>query len=133
MVILCINYTYAQSPDDQIKVLQKCIDLKELQDYLPGKSTQPLYVMQHGVSFDKDIKVSKNGKPLVFLSKQEIKSQQPQAYLLFWTFEINEKTARVSFVYNYDQNQSPKAVRTDLELNKQGAEWTVKTVAINKV
>lgn len=133
MVILCINYTYAQSPDDQIKVLQKCIDLKELQDYLPGKSTQSLYVMQHGVSFDKDIKVSKNGKPLVFLSKQEIKSQQPQAYLLFWTFEINEKTARVSFVYNYDQNQSPKAVRADLELNKQGAEWTVKTVAINKV
>ncbi|OJX49498.1 MAG: hypothetical protein BGO88_14755 [Flavobacterium sp. 38-13] len=89
--------------------------------------------MQHGVSFDKDIKVSKNGKPLVFLSKQEIKSQQPQAYLLFWTFEINEKTARVSFVYNYDQNQSPKAVRADLELNKQGTEWTVKTVAINKV
>jgi hypothetical protein len=133
MVILCISQTYAQSPDDQIKVLQKCIDLKELQDYLPGKSTQPLYVMQHGVSFNKDIKVSKNGKPLVFLSKQEVKSQHLEAYFLFWTFEINEKTARVSFVYNYDQNKSPKAVRTDLELSKQGSEWTVTTVAINKV
>lgn len=133
MVILCISHTYAQSPDDQIKVLQKCIDLKELQDYMPGKSTHPLYVMQHGVSFDKDIKVSKNGKPVVFLSKQEVKSQHPQAYLLFWTFEINEKTARVSFVYNYDQSQSPKTVRADLELNKQGSEWIVSSVIINKV
>ncbi|MEZ0007036.1 hypothetical protein ABH942_002414 [Flavobacterium sp. 28YEA47A] len=133
MVILCFSHAYAQSPDDQIKVLQKCIDLKELQGYLPGKSIQPLYVMQHGVSFDKDIKVSKNGKPVVFLSKQEVKSQHLQAYLLFWTFEINEKTARVSFVYNYDQNQSPKTVRADLELSKQGSEWTVSSVAINKV
>ncbi len=133
MVILCISRSYAQSPDDQIKVLQKCIDLKELQGYLPGKTTQPLYVMQHGVSFDKDIKVSKDGKPLVFLSKQEVKSQQLQAYFLFWTFEINEKTARVSFVYNYDQKQDPKAVRTDLELSKQGSEWNVTTVVINKI
>ncbi|MBC8643922.1 hypothetical protein H9W95_07295 [Flavobacterium lindanitolerans] len=107
-------------------MLQKCIDLKELRDYLPGKSTQPLYVMQHGVSFDKDIKVSKNGKPLVFLSKQEIKSQQPQAYLLFWTFEINEKTARVSFVYNYDQNQSPKAVRADRNLTNKALNGLLK-------
>ena len=133
MVLLCATSTYAQSPEDQNKVLQKCIDLKELQGYLPGKTAQPLYVMQHGVSFGKEINASKNGKSLVFLSKNEINMQHPDSYFLFWLFEINEKTARVSFVYNYDQNQSKKAVRADLELNRNGSEWMVTSVTINKV
>jgi hypothetical protein len=123
------SFALAQPGDNSAKVLQKCVDLPGLQKYYQnanGLVRQQLYVMQHGVSFNPDIAVTWNGKPLVFMDKNEILSYNIEAYFLFHTFDIAENSARVDFVYNFKsvENQ-PKMARVQLELQKAGATWNI--------
>ena len=65
----------AQSLDDQSKVLQKCIDQMEMQPYYPLDATgnpDQLYMMQYAVAFPVGINVSKSGKAVLFMSREEI-------------------------------------------------------------
>jgi hypothetical protein len=118
-----------QTGENSAKILQKCVDLPDLQKYfqdangsLPGQ----LYVMQHGISFDPGISVTWNGKPLVFMEKQQIVSNGIDDYFLFHTFEISENSARVDFVYNFkDATNQSKLVRVLLDFEKEGVSWNI--------
>jgi hypothetical protein len=129
LTTLVAGFTLAQSPENRAKVLQKCIDLPGLQKYFQnanGSLPQQLYVMQHGVSFNTDIAVTWNGKPLVFMEKNEIISNNINAYFLFHTFEIAENSARVDFIYNFnDPAGQPKMARVQLDLQKAGVSWNI--------
>jgi hypothetical protein len=115
--------------DNQALLLQKCLELTELQPYYPKNTDgtyQPLRVLQHGISFPTDLKVSVGNKPVVFVEKAQIAADQVEAYFLFYAFTIGEKSAKVDFVFNYDQTSSLKKMQVvSLELQKAGSSWTI--------
>lgn len=117
----------AQSQSDQALILQKCIDLPELQQSYPvdadGTISQ-IYVMQHGVSFPVDIKVTKSGKPLAFVSKSDINDRQIESYFLFWTFDIINDQSHVQFTYD-NSTIEKKATIIELNLQKVNNVWTI--------
>ena len=114
---------------DQRLVLQKCLDLEVLQPYYPKAKSgeyQQLYVLQHGVSFPADMAVSAGGKALAFIGKSQLASGNIEAYFLFYEFAIAGDTARVDFVYNYDQTSTlKKMLVVSLDLQKTGNSWVI--------
>lgn len=116
----------AQAPTDKDreKIVQQCIDLKELTPVYAHESQ--LYIMDSHGSFG-DIHPSYKGKDVLFLNKEQVKYRNLNAYFLFWIFEVNEKDARVLFVYKYNQNSTePKDSKATVLLEKQGDNWIIK-------
>lgn len=122
---------WGQSQTDQEAVLQKCIDLPEIQNLFPNDAygqPQAVRVMQHAVSFDADLRLSKFGKDVEFLSKDQIYSRNTIAFLRFDIFEIFGDNAEVLFDFHYDQTDpdpNKNIVRISLQLGKHGAEWDI--------
>jgi len=119
----------AQSAENTAQILQKCINLQELQEYYPldvkGKPKQ-LYVMQHGVSMPENLNVSKNGKAVVFLEKNEILTKGTDAFFLFRDFKVFQNSSNVAFVYYFNFDGSYKEyVAVELELKKAGDTWSI--------
>lgn len=124
LALCCAGIVKAQSLTDQEKIVQQCINLKSLEKLFPEHV--PLYIMQHNVSFG-NIHPSHNGKKVSFLSKEQIKDQHPDAYFLFWTFNVTGNDALIEFVYNYDQNTTEgKEYKAKVLLEKQGVNWIIK-------
>ena len=129
MILLFFGFAIqgmAQSSDDRAQVLQKCIDLQQLQLYYPRDARgaiKQLKIMQHGISFPENINVSKNGVRPAFLSKKEVSETGMNAYFLFHEFTISETVASVAFIYHY--SEADQLVVT-LELEKTGSNWSVK-------
>ncbi len=126
----------AQSLDDQSKVLQKCVDLTELQPYFPLDNTGnpgQVYVMQYAVSFPVGMNVSKAGKPVLFSTRDEILQNKIASYFIFRSFDISGNVAKTSFSYfysfDYATNQF-KMVIVTLELNKVNLDWSVTNIKI---
>jgi len=127
---LCLLFTaqlVAQSRSDKALILQKCIDLQELQQSYPvaadGTISQ-IYVLQHGISFPENIEVSKSGKPLAFVSKSDINDQHIESFFLFWTFDIVNDQSHVQFTYNNSKIEK-KATIVELNLQKENNVWTI--------
>lgn len=136
VLLLCIQEIgMAQSLDDQAKVLQKCVDLQELQQHYPknlDNSFKPLVVMQHGISFPTDIPVTHNNNPLLFKSKAEISGET--AYFLFWKFDVMQNSASIDFTYNYDSlTAAPKAKKVTLLFEKTGIVWNITSTTIEDI
>lgn len=126
----------AQSLDDQSKALQKCFDQTQLQTYFPldnvGNPDQ-VYVMQYAVSFPTGLNVSKAGKPVLFVSREEIIQNKIKSYFIFRSFDIAGNVAKASFSYfysfDYTTNQF-KMVMVNMELNKINLDWSVINIKI---
>jgi hypothetical protein len=126
----------AQSMNDRAMILQRCIDLPALQQYFdhyPDGTCKQLHIMQHGVSFETDLPVSKSGKALAYMTKTEIINSKANAFFLFHTLTINQLTATVSFVYylNYTQNQDD-LVAVNLVMQKTGESWNITETSIER-
>jgi len=122
----------ALPPQDDAQILQKCIDLPQLQAYYPldaHGNLKQLNVMQHGVSFPENTNVSANGKSIAFLSKKQVSQTEAIAYFLFHEFKISGNSATVAFVYQYNQTE---LVVVGLALNKNGDTWSVTNSNIEK-
>jgi len=136
LVFGCSLPMLAQSQNDYAAVLQKCIDLKALQNYYPQQSNgspAQLYVMQHGVSFPETTNVSKGGKKVAFVSKTNIKENKVNAYFLFWTFNLTPNKATVAYSYYYNKQTAPEgAMVVNLELEKTGNTWEIKKSTAEK-
>lgn len=127
--MVCYMQLMGQTADDHSSILQACLDLPELQERYPnnpdGKIAQ-LHIMQHGVSFDEDTDVLKNGKAPGFYSKQEIKDKGIEAYFLFQEFSYLENTARVAFVYqSKDKNNILVLSVVNLDFKKADDTWVI--------
>lgn len=129
MILMLIGFALhgmAQSARDRAQVLQKCLDLQQLQQHYPRDSrgnVKQLNIMQHGVSFPENINVSKNGVRPVFLSKKQVNATETQAYFLFHDFTISAASATVAFVYHYSTGDQ---LVVYLDLEKTGSSWSIK-------
>ena len=124
-LLFLLLLTHADPQGDTAQILQKCIDLPQLQAHYPLDAhgdLKQLNVMQHGVSFPENINVSVNGKSLAFLSKKQVSQTEASAYFLFHELKISGNSATVAFVYQYNQTE---LVVVSLALTKNGDTWSV--------
>jgi hypothetical protein len=137
MLLVCIQEIgMAQSLDDQSKILQRCFDLNELQQYFPLDNTgnpDQVYVMQYGIAFPAGLIVSKAGKLVLFVSREEITQNKIKSYFIFRSFDLSASEAKASFnffySFDYTTNQF-KMVMVNIELNKINQDWSVTNIKL---
>lgn len=83
--------------------------------------------MQHAVSFPDNMNVTKSGKEVEFMSKDQIYQQNPDAFFRFEKFDIEDKIAKVAFVFEYNRNSAENTglVNVSLNLEEQDSEWII--------
>jgi len=128
LIIVGLSFSLrGQSSGDMAKVLQKCLDLPELEVYYPQNpdgSFDQFNIMQHGVSFPVDIQVSKFGRSISFKSKQEI-IHGNTTYFLFYDLTLTPATARVAYSYYYNPSDPEAVIIVNLEMERSANDWSV--------
>lgn len=120
-------FMMAQSNDDITRILQKCIDLPELQQNI--NSFENIYVLQHGVSFPSTTNVTKSGRKVHFINKSQLQTENIQCYFLFWEFKVEANSAHIDFVLKYtDQDNESKTMNYIVDLVYTGQSWNVTKV-----
>lgn len=121
--------SFGQSRQDQTQILQKCIDLPEIQNLFPTDAhgdPQSLRIMQHTVSFSTEMQITKFGMPVLLLTKDQIYQSSSKAFFRFDSFQVNENQANVAFDFHYNRDQQvPGRVRVKLLLQKANDQWTI--------
>jgi hypothetical protein len=121
----------AQAHGDSTLVLQKIINLPELQQYLPIESDgsiKQLYIAKYPVSFSSDISLSKDGRKVKFMSTSELTENKIEAYFMFRNLKINQNSAGANVNFFYDFNYTSrqfKSLTITIELFKNGKVWSV--------
>ena len=136
MLMFLIFNSFGQNLSDQAAVLQKCIDLKEIQNYLPldaEGTPDVIRIMQHAVTFPRDLAISKSGKQVEFLSKDQIYQDNSEAFFRFDKFELAGNLAEVCFDFHCNRNSlaNSKIATIKLNLKKTGAAWMIETTKID--
>jgi len=136
LFLVCIQeISVAQVLDDQSLVVQKCIDLPELQQYYPqnmDNSYKQLRILNFPVSFPENLNVSKFGQSVLLKTRAEILTDNPDAFIAFSTFSITETTASVVFEISYNRlTGSPKSITGSVSLEKTAGNWIVTNQTIN--
>lgn len=135
-ILLGAVISQGQNAIDKSAVLQKIIDLPELQQYYPKNadgSLKQLYITQHLVAFPADLSVSKSGSQVLFLTHEEITAKKAEAYFTFRSFGMDQNAANSSlnFFYDYDYGAGQfKMLTINLELHKTGEAWNVSSLNI---
>lgn len=121
--------SFAQSATDQSAILKQCIDLPALQDFYPKNSEgvyKQLHIMQFPVSFEAGITVSKFGQPVVFESRADVRTSNPDILLSFKTLSVKDGTALAVFDFYYNRTSPSVTVReVTVELLKGENGWTI--------
>jgi hypothetical protein len=134
LLFILPGFAMAQSLTDKAEVLQKCIDLPELQAYYPlddaGTPVQ-IYVMQYPVSFESEFELVKFGQSVLFMDRSEINEDEIEAYFMFRSFDLTQNTAKVNLNYFYNYNYGTKQfnmVSVIIELQKSDTLWSVSDI-----
>lgn len=138
MIILQLAFMQKQglaqeTVTDHSQVLQVCIDLAELQQYLSTAETADpqLFILNHPVSFAASVTVSKFDQPVVFCSRDDIRSLNPDAFLSFDTFEVGDNEATASYQITYHRlSNDPATVNGQINLVKTSGTWVKNDVTI---
>jgi hypothetical protein len=121
------NYSYGQSLEDQKIIIQKSIDIKDLQLYLDtvvdGKS--PLIIYNNGV-IPLNLELTKFDIPVIFMLKEELFFFNKKSYLEFDLFEIGSEKSKV--VFNY----SVEGLEITLLFIKSNDNWILKSKNISE-
>lgn len=125
----------AQTSNDQSQVLQKCIDLTEIQQYYPqnaDNSYKQLLILNFPVSLPVNLNVSKFGQSVLFHTRAEIVADNPDAFIAFSTFSFTGNTASVVFEISCNRlTGSPKSITGSVSLEKTAGNWIVTNQTIN--
>lgn len=123
-----------QNTDDITVVLQKCIDLSELQQYYPlDKEGKPddVYINYWAPTlFSTDLILDINGKNLMFLPMSQMSSTIENAFFLFKICEITPSYAMLVFEYTYDFKTQPKVLEVKLTMQKSNDVWGISDTQI---
>jgi hypothetical protein len=126
-----------QTEKDTAAVLQKCIDLKDLQQFLPLNSDgtiRQLYILQERVSFPASTNVQIAGKKIALVDLAELEKIADPYYLQFWDFRISQNRATTGFMLMSKSGINPnELVRVVAEAEKKGTEWAIIDVKLDKV
>jgi hypothetical protein len=116
------------SSEDESAVLQKSLDLAELQSYLP--SNKQVRILQHPVVFSSNVVVTKFGLPVLFVDREA--TDGLDAYINFISFSVSGDTATANFIITYGRNSSnPGSVRVSVKLSKSAGNWNIIDSTIN--
>jgi len=135
LILITTRTVMAQSRQDQTQILQKCIELPELQKYFPLEADgnlKPLVINYwHPVPFPTDLTLSQNGKNILFRSMPMESGKYSEAYFLFNKFEILQGSSVVKFEYRYDNLIQPKVIQVALGFIKSGEAWEISTKKVS--
>jgi hypothetical protein len=124
LVLSATTYARGGTLANQTAVIQKCIDLPELQQYLVENSSNQFVILKHGVDFQENMQISKFGKPVLFLDKLELAAANPEAYIVFYILDVSSDKARIDCTYRR-KNGTPENIRFYLEMSLEAGNWVV--------
>lgn len=110
----------AQTEEDKKIILQKCIDLPQLQEYYHvdiHPERIPLIIENNGKV--PVVSLSKFGQSVKFLSESELEAGGKEAYLNFVRFEISGSTATIMYKY------AVEGVMITVLLKKTNGNWEI--------
>jgi hypothetical protein len=121
--------SFGQAATDQASILKQCIDLPALQEFYPKNSEgvfEQVHIMQFPVSFEAGVSVSKFGQPVLFQSRMEVKTANPDVLLSFKTLSVKDQTAIAVFDFYYNRT-APAGSVTEVTVNLQRTEngWSI--------
>ncbi|MFN8134065.1 MAG: hypothetical protein U0Z17_02125 [Bacteroidales bacterium] len=135
IMLLGAACSWGQTQHDMTAILQKCIDLPELQPYIPidknGKPDEVYINYWAPTIFSIDLNVSKNGERLKFLPMSQASPSFENAFFLFKNCEITPTFAIVFYEYTYDYKTQPKVIELKLTLQKVNEVWEVSETQVN--
>jgi len=135
LFVLTTTCIFAQSRQDQSQILQKCIELQELQQYYPldaNGNQKPLIINYwHPVLFPTDLMVMNGGKNVEFREMSAENNKNAEAYFLFKKFEVFPGSSLVKFDYSYNNADHLKAIEVTLELSKTLDEWEIANIHVS--
>lgn len=137
VILLGVVCSRGQNTNDMTVVLQKCIDLPDLQQYYPldenGKPDE-LYINYWAPTlFSTDLIVSKNGVNLNFLPMSQMSATIENAFFLFKICEITPSFAMLVFEYTYDFKTQPKVLEVKLTMQKTNDVWYISDTQISRM
>ncbi|MBI3239200.1 MAG: hypothetical protein HYZ43_10225 [Flavobacteriia bacterium] len=102
MVLLLFVGLSAQAQTDQDKkeVMQLCLDLPALQPYFHAEKPERLPIIVESNGKVPQASLSKFGKPVVYLTPDEIEAKGTVAVVEFMRFEIAPESATIMYRYN---------------------------------
>jgi hypothetical protein len=124
--------SYAQSKADQAGVLQKCLDLPALQSSITSANHDQLVVVQSALGIPTDVAVTKFGKSLQWLTKQDMKAREIKNFVYIGRWEIGAAKATVILYYYRSSTDMANPVKAEIELAKTGDTWNVLSSNIEK-
>jgi len=127
--------SWGQSTSDQAKILQKIIDLPDLQQYYPmspERIHEKVYIVQQPVAFPAGIQLSKFGQPVQFIDNAEILDKLSVAYFVFQTFTITGNTADVIFDFYYTYTTNKALFQCSALLYKTDDTWSISNAKLNR-
>lgn len=126
-----------QNTDDMTVILQKCIDLPELQQYYPldenGKPDEMYINYWAPTLFSTDLIVTKNGVNLSFLPMSQMSATIENAFFLFKICEVTPSFAMLVFEYTYDFKTQPKVLEVKLTMQKSNDVWGISDTQISRM
>jgi hypothetical protein len=129
LFLLTFKGVFAQTPADQSQIIQKCLDLSEIQQYLPSDlqgNHLPAYIMQLPMVLPEDADVTKFGKKPVYLNRTEMYANNTEAFFQFREITIEQSSARVLFTFNCNYTQpQQKVLHYTILLQKNDNDWTI--------
>jgi hypothetical protein len=135
LLVLVSSCTFAQNRQDQAQILQKCIELSQLQQYYPLEadgSQKPLIINYwHPVLFPTDLTIMNGGKNVEFRLMSMESSKNAEAYFLFYKFEVYESSSSVKFDFSYNKANHRKVLEVMLDLSKTGDAWEITNIQVS--
>ncbi|HBB92397.1 MAG: hypothetical protein A2X22_10250 [Bacteroidetes bacterium GWF2_49_14] len=121
----------AQSPGEIAPILQKCMDIPDLQKYYPpsvNDKKSPIYIVQYPVAFPEGIVLTKNGSEVKFITISQLAENPVQEYFMFRSLNSGPDSTTAVINYFYDCNSALKQFKMltiNVDLEKAGKRWNV--------
>jgi hypothetical protein len=110
--------SFSQSIQDKQILVQMSIDNTELQPYL--KVNSQIVIKNNGVVLT-GLTLSKFGKPILFMTEEELFFNNRKDYIEFQKFDISNSSADIVFKYDVGK------ITVFSSLEKIKGQWTLKT------
>jgi hypothetical protein len=126
--LLIVAAAQAQPQTDLASVVQKCIDLPDLQSHYPTNpdgTKKAVHVMHRDVVLPTNLGVTKFGQPLILMHRAQIVGNLIETFLMFHELDITGNQAKVKFGYTYGSIDNPQLMTIMLSLQKNGEIWSI--------
>jgi hypothetical protein len=137
MILISFSLFAQDSNKDTEAVLQKFIELKDLQQFLPlntDGTIRQLYILQDRISFPASTNVQLAGKKIALVNSEELGKISDPYFLQFWDFRISQDKANTGYMLmKKSGNNSMEVARVVAEAEKKGTEWVIIDVQAVKV